>query len=108
MFKTTLPYLNRIYRKQTYMNTLMGTFTQRNMILHEYHAAQILHGYRVPIPRGHVAFNGKEAYTIARKFGSEYSKKFVVKAQVQVAGRTKGYFKENGMKGGIHVCDNIE
>ena len=45
----------------------MGTFPKRNMILHEYHAAQVVRYYNVPIPIGHVAFSSKEAYAIARK-----------------------------------------
>lgn len=51
--------------------------------------------YRIPVPlvrikfelishfQGTVAFNAKEAYVIARKFGPDYNRKFVVKAQVR-------------------------
>ena len=78
------------------------------MILHEYQGTQLVNKYHVPIPLGQVAFNEKEAFAVARKFGADYNRKFVVKAQVQCFGRTKGYFKENGFKGGIHVVDNIE
>ena len=51
--------------------------------------------YKIPIPlvrfifilkkfrqKGTVAFNAKEAYFIAKKFGEDYKKKYVVKAQV--------------------------
>ena len=53
-----------------------------------------------------MAYNSKEAFAVARKFGSDYKRKFVVKAQVQSTGRTKGYFKENNFEGGIHTVDS--
>jgi hypothetical protein len=39
-----------------------------------------LHQYNIPLPRGNVAFNSKEAFFIGRKFGLDYKGKFVVKA----------------------------
>lgn len=42
----------------------------------------MLHQFNIPVPRGNVAFNSKEAFYIARKFGADYSGKFVVKPQV--------------------------
>jgi succinyl-CoA synthetase beta subunit len=51
-------------------------------MLHEYQASDLLSQYNIPIPRGNIATNSKEAYVIARKFGSDYKGKFVVKAQV--------------------------
>ena len=62
----------------------------------------------IPIPKGTVAYNAKEAYTIARKFGHDSDRKFVVKAQVQYPARSKGVFRENGFKGGIHIVDTHE
>ena len=44
---------------------------------------------------------------MSRKFGSQYKGKFVVKAQVKSVGRTKGYFRENNFKGGIHIVDSM-
>lgn len=38
----------------------------RRLKLHEYQAGRLLHKYRVPIPLGNVAFNGKEAYLVAK------------------------------------------
>ena len=65
--------------------------------------------YKIKIPRGNVAFCGNEAFTIARQFGAEYEGEYIVKAQVQADGRSKGYFLENDFKGGIHRCaDPIE
>ena len=62
----------------------------------------------IAIPKGTVAFNEKEAYNIARKFGHDSERKFVVKAQVQYPARSKGVFRENGFKGGIHIVDTHE
>ncbi len=38
----------------------------RGLKLHEYQAGKLLHKFRVPIPLGNVAFNGKEAYLVAK------------------------------------------
>lgn len=38
----------------------------RRLKLHEYQAGKLLHKYRVPIPLGNVAFNGKEAFLVAK------------------------------------------
>ena len=45
---------------------------QRSIHLHEYQSAHLLNQYNIPIPRGNVAFNGKEAVVIGRKFGANY------------------------------------
>ena len=86
----------------------MGSFPSRNMQLHEYHAAQIVRYYHVPIPLGNIAFNSKEAYAVARRFGNEYNRNFMVKAQIQVFGRKYGHFLENDYQGGIHRVENID
>ena len=52
----------------------------RRIKLHEYQAAKLLNKYRVPIPRGNVAFNGKEALLVARQFGKKKQMEYVVKA----------------------------
>ena len=68
----------------------------------------MMHRYRVPIPRGHVAFTPQEAFNVARSFGTDYSPgTFYVKAQVKCSGRTSGYFKENGFVGGLHCVDSL-
>ncbi len=51
-------------------------------MLHEYQAAQLVHKYMIPIPLGTVAFTAKEAFVIGRKFGPDFNRQFVVKAQV--------------------------
>ena len=81
---------------------------KRTLRLHEYQAAQLVHRYMIPIPTGNVAFNSKEAYNIARTFGFDYNRKFVVKAQVQSAKRSLGVVKENGLESGIHFADTRE
>lgn len=62
----------------------------------------------IPIPLGTVAFTAKEAFVVARKFGPDFDRQFVVKAQVQGVARTKGVFRENGFKSGIHICNSID
>lgn len=78
------------------------------MLLHEYQAAHLLNQYNIPIPRGNVAFNSKEAFVIGRKFGPDYNNRFVVKAQVQCQGRSKGIFEQTGLRSGIHIVKSIE
>jgi succinyl-CoA synthetase beta subunit len=80
----------------------------RRLKLHEYQAAKLLHKYRVPIPIGNVAFNGKEALLVARQFGRQGKKEFVVKAQVLGGGRGLGTFRENKFKGGVHIVQTPE
>lgn len=54
-----------------------------------------------------MAFSAKEAFVVGRKFGPDFKRQFVVKAQVQGVARTKGVFRENGFEKGIHICDSI-
>jgi succinyl-CoA synthetase beta subunit len=57
------------------------------MKIHEYQAKAILARYGVPVPRGEVAFNPKDAGQIARRLDGEV---VVVKAQIHAGGRGKG------------------
>ena len=66
-----------------------------------------MHRYRVPIPKGQVAFNSIEAFNIARTFGIDYGRSFVVKAQVKTEGRTLGHFRENAFHGGVHTVSSM-
>ena len=54
-----------------------------------------------------MAFNPKEAVTIARKLGHDPDLEVVLKAQVQVPLRNKGYFVKSNLQGGIHVAKNL-
>jgi succinyl-CoA synthetase beta subunit len=56
------------------------------MKIHEYQAKAILAKYKVPIPRGDVAFSADEAAAAAQKIGGSV----VVKAQIHAGGRGKG------------------
>ena len=38
----------------------------RRLKHHEYQAGKLLSKYRIPIPLGNVAFNGKEAFLVAK------------------------------------------
>jgi len=56
------------------------------MNIHEYQAKQILAKYKVPVPRGKVAYTPAEAEEIAKNLGG---KLWVVKAQIHAGGRGK-------------------
>lgn len=56
------------------------------MKIHEYQAKAILARYKVPVPRGEVAFSVEEAESAAKKIGGSV----VVKAQIHAGGRGKG------------------
>jgi len=66
------------------------------MKIHEYQAKAILANYKVPVPRGEVAFSAEEAVAAAKKIGGSV----VVKAQIHAGGRGKG--------GGVKVARNAE
>lgn len=67
------------------------------MNLHEYQAKQILQAYRLPTPKGDVAWNGDDALSIIDKLGGN---KWVIKAQVHAGGR--------GKAGGVKIVSNKE
>src|SRR5438552_1222532 len=64
------------------------------MKIHEYQAKSILANYKVPVPRGEVAFSVEEAAAAAQKIGGSV----VVKAQIHAGGRGKG--------GGVKIARN--
>ena len=64
------------------------------MKIHEYQAKAILANYKVPVPRGEVAFSAEEAAAAAQKVGGSV----VVKAQIHAGGRGKG--------GGVKIARN--
>ena len=66
------------------------------MKIHEYQAKDILANYKVPVPRGEVAFSAEEAVAAAKKIGGSV----VVKAQIHAGGRGKG--------GGVKVARDAE
>ena len=65
------------------------------------------------LKKGKNVTNKKEAYEVAldmrKKYYDDNDKiDYVLKAQVHAGGRGKGYFKENGLKGGVLTCDTPE
>ena len=64
------------------------------MKIHEYQAKAMLANYKVPVPRGEVAFSAEEATAAAQKIGGSV----VVKAQIHAGGRGKG--------GGVKIARN--
>ncbi|HEX4568172.1 MAG TPA: ADP-forming succinate--CoA ligase subunit beta [Vicinamibacterales bacterium] len=57
------------------------------MKIHEYQAKAILAGYGVPVPKGEVIFDAKDAVAVAQRLGGGT---VVVKAQIHAGGRGKG------------------
>ena len=66
------------------------------MKIHEYQGKAILAHYKVPVPRGEVAFTVAEVDSAAKKLGGSV----VVKAQIHAGGRGKG--------GGVKVAKSAE
>ncbi len=66
------------------------------MKIHEYQAKDILAHYKVPVPRGEVAFSAEEAVAAAKRIGGSV----VVKAQIHAGGRGKG--------GGVRIARNAD
>jgi succinyl-CoA synthetase beta subunit len=64
------------------------------MKIHEYQAKAILAQFKVPVPRGEVAYTAEEAESAAKHIGGSV----VVKAQIHAGGRGKG--------GGVKVAKN--
>jgi succinyl-CoA synthetase beta subunit len=64
------------------------------MKIHEYQAKELLRRYKVPTPRGEVAYTADEAKEVAEKLGG----RVVVKAQIHAGGRGKG--------GGVKLADD--
>jgi len=65
------------------------------MDIHEYQAKELLSGYKVPIPRGGLAYSPEQATYRATEIGGN---RWVVKAQIHSGAR--------GKAGGIKVCSN--
>ena len=76
------------------------------MNIHEYQAKELLRGYGVAVPEGHVAWTPEEAAEAARRLPGPV---FVVKSQIHAGGRGAGRFADdpNG-KGGVRVTRSVE
>ena len=57
------------------------------MNIHEYQAKAILRNFGVPVPEGHVVYNGNSARDWAKRLGDG---PYAVKAQIHAGGRGKG------------------
>src|SRR6266545_4941699 len=62
-------------------------FRSISMNIHEYQAKGILRSFGVPVPDGHVCYNGASARELAKRLGDG---PWVVKAQIHAGGRGKG------------------
>jgi succinyl-CoA synthetase beta subunit len=74
------------------------------MKIHEYQGKAILAQYKVPVPRGEVAFTVAEVDTAAKKLGGSV----VVKAQIHAGGRGKGTFVHDKALKGIKFPNSAE
>lgn len=80
------------------------------MNIHEYQAKELLRGYGVAVPDGHVAWTPDEAAAAARKLPGPV---FVVKSQIHAGGRGAGRFADDpqgqsGSGGGVRVTHSVE
>ena len=73
---------NHLLRKEIISRSLNSSknLPKRGLKLHEYQAGKLLKSFRVPIPLGQVAFNGKEAFLAAKGMTDKGHNEFVVKA----------------------------
>ncbi len=67
------------------------------MKIHEYQAKEIFSEFSIPVPKGSVAHDAKEAKRIAEEIGGG---RWVIKAQIHAGGRGKG--------GGVRVAETLE
>jgi succinyl-CoA synthetase beta subunit len=67
------------------------------MNIHEYQAKAILRHFGVPVPEGHVVYNGNAARDWAKRLGEG---PYAVKAQIHAGGRGKG--------GGVKIAKNAD
>ena len=67
------------------------------MHIHEYQAKEIFSEFSIPVPKGSVAHDAKEAKRIAEEIGGG---RWVIKAQIHAGGRGKG--------GGVRVAETME
>ena len=67
------------------------------MNLHEYQAKKLFDKYKLPVPKGEVAYSVDDALQVADSLGTS---KWVVKAQVHAGGR--------GKAGGVKVVSDKE
>ena len=76
------------------------------MNIHEYQAKELLRGYGVAVPEGHVAWTPDEAAEAARRLPGPV---FVVKSQIHAGGRGAGRFADDPSgKGGVRVTRSAE
>ncbi|KAF4672172.1 beta' subunit [Perkinsus chesapeaki] len=75
----------------------------RHLNLHEHQSLGVFKKYGVCVPHGYYATSPEDAEKFAQQLGGG---DVVVKAQVLAGGRGRGYFKENGFQGGVHIVKN--
>ncbi|HTW25624.1 MAG TPA: ATP-grasp domain-containing protein, partial [Acetobacteraceae bacterium] len=75
------------------------------MNIHEYQAKELLRGYGVAVPDGHVAWTPEEAEQAAGKLPGPVC---VVKSQIHAGGRGAGRFSDSDGGGGVRLVRSPE
>jgi len=74
----------------------------RFLNIHEYQSKELMDKYGITTQKWKLVTSADKAEEAARALNA---KEFVVKAQIHAGGRGLGTFKENGFKGGVHLCN---
>ena len=82
---------------------ILSPILKRHFFLHEYQAFELLKSYQIPVPAQTVANNPDEALRVARSYGRNYKKNFIIKAQVKPFNQQvdDGFFISNQVKVGL-------
>lgn len=81
----------------------------RRFNLHEYQSKDVMDKYGIRTQNGKEASTPAEARAVAESIkATNPGCELILKAQVHAGGRGKGHFKENGMKGGVKVLNEVE
>jgi succinyl-CoA synthetase beta subunit len=76
------------------------------MNIHEYQAKELLKGYGVAVPDGHIAWTPDEAAAAAGKLPGPV---YVVKSQIHAGGRGAGHFADDPTgKGGVRLARSVD
>jgi len=73
----------------------------RNLNIHEYQSKELMDKYGITTQKWKLVTSVNEAESAAKALNA---KELVIKAQIHAGGRGLGNFKENGFKGGVHLC----
>lgn len=90
---------------RTFVNTNLNRITVRNLNIHEYQSKELMDKYGITTQKWRLVTSVDQTVDAAKSLNA---KELVIKAQIHAGGRGKGAFKENGFKGGVHLCKTPE